>query len=90
VQFIHFEEDLLMSDIKVYGTTWCGDCTRAKQFMDENGVSYNWTDVDEETQYQDYIKGLNNGQMRVPTIIFPDGSILVEPSNEELAEKIPV
>ena len=79
-----------MSDIKVYGTTWCGDCTRAKQFMDENGVSYNWTDVDEETQYQDYIKGLNNGQMRVPTIIFPDGSILVEPSNEELAEKITV
>ncbi|KAA1296184.1 MAG: NrdH-redoxin [SAR202 cluster bacterium] len=79
-----------MSDIKVYGTTWCGDCTRAKQFMDENGVSYNWTDVDEETQYQDYIKGLNNGQMRVPTIIFPDGSILVEPSNKELAEKIPV
>ena len=79
-----------MSDIKVYGTTWCGDCTRAKQFMDENGVSYNWTDVDEETQYQDYIKGLNNGQMRVPTIIFPDGSILVEPSNKELDEKIPV
>ena len=79
-----------MSDIKVYGTTWCGDCTRAKLFMDENGVSYDWTDVDEETQYQDYIKGLNNGQMRVPTIIFPDGSILVEPSNEELAEKISV
>ena len=87
---MHFEGDLLMSDIKVYGTTWCGDCTRAKQFMDENGVSYNWTDVDKETQYQDYIKGLNNGQMRVPTIIFPDGSILVEPSNKELAEKIPV
>ena len=87
---MHFDGDLLMSDIKVYGTTWCGDCTRAKQFMDENGVSYNWTDVDEETQYQDYIKGLNNGQMRVPTIIFPDGSILVEPSNKELAEKIPV
>ncbi|SVA49114.1 uncharacterized protein METZ01_LOCUS101968 [marine metagenome] len=79
-----------MSDIKVYGTTWCGDCTRAKLFMDENGISYDWTDVDEETQYQDYIKGLNNGQMRVPTIIFPDGSILVEPSNEELAGKIPV
>ena len=45
-----------MSDIKVYGTTWCGDCTRAKLFMDENDVSYDWTDVDEETQYQDYIK----------------------------------
>ena len=74
-----------MSDIKVYGTTWCGDCTRAKLFMDENDVSYDWTDVDEETQYQDYIKGLNNGQMRVPTIIFPDGSILFEPSNQELA-----
>ena len=39
-----------MRKIKVYGTTWCGDCIRAKSFMDENGIGYEWTDVDEETK----------------------------------------
>ena len=56
-----------MSDIKVYGTTWCGDCTRAKLFMDENDVSYDWTDVDEETQYQDYIKAVSYTHLTLPT-----------------------
>ena len=77
-----------MGEIKVYGTTWCGDCSRAKSFMDENDVDYEWTDVDQEIQFREYITNLNGGEMRVPTIIFVDGSFLVEPSNEELANKL--
>ena len=77
-----------MSKIKLYGTTWGGDCIRAKSFMDENGIGYEWTDVDEETKFRAYITNLNDGEMRVPTIVFVDGSILVEPSNEELGKKL--
>jgi len=79
-----------MAKIKVYGTNWCGDCVRAKSFMDNNNITYDWTNVDEETQYQEYITGLNNGEMRVPTIVFVDGSILIEPTNEELSEKFSI
>ncbi|MEC8890447.1 MAG: glutaredoxin domain-containing protein [Chloroflexota bacterium] len=79
-----------MAKIKVYGTDWCGDCVRAKSFMDNNNITYDWTNVDEETQYQEYITGLNNGEMRVPTIVFVDGSILIEPTNEELSEKFSI
>jgi len=79
-----------MAKIQVYGTNWCGDCVRAKSFMDNNNITYDWTNVDEETQYQEYITGLNNGEMRVPTIVFVDGSILIEPTNEELSEKFSI
>ena len=58
--------------------------------MDGNNIIYDWTNVDEETQYKEYITELNDGEMRVPTIVFEDGSILVEPTNEELSEKFSV
>jgi glutaredoxin-like protein len=77
-----------MNSIKMYGTTWCGDCIRAKKFLDRNKIKYEYTDVDEEPQYQEYIKKLNHGEQRVPTIIFSDGSFLVEPTDEELNNKI--
>ena len=77
-----------MSGIRVYGTTWCSDCQNAKTFLDAIGVYYEWTNIEEEPQYIDYIKNLNNGQEIVPTIIFPDGSFLAEPSNEELKQKL--
>ena len=77
-----------MSSIKMYGTTWCGDCTRAKTFFDRNLIEYDWTNVDDEPEYQEYIKELNNGNQRDPTIIFSDGTFLVEPTDEELANKL--
>jgi glutaredoxin-like protein len=79
-----------MAVIKVYGTTWCGDCNRAKAFMDEHNVEYEWTNLDEETEFVELVLQINNGQRRVPTIVFPDGSVLVEPSNAELAEKLTI
>ena len=79
-----------MAGIRMYGTTWCGDCVRAKTFMDEHNVDYDWTNVDEETQFIEYILEVNNGERRVPTIVFADGSVLVEPSNRELAKKLAI
>ena len=77
-----------MSTIKMYGTSWCKDCIRARAYLDEHGIGYAWTDVDEETEFVSLIKGLNNGTQRVPTILFPDGSVLIEPSNEQLKMKL--
>ena len=57
---------------------------------DRNNIIYDWTNVDEETQYKEYITDLNDGEMRVPTIVFEDGSILIEPTNEELSEKLSI
>ena len=74
--------------IKFYGTSWCGDCRRAKAVFAELQVSYMWIDIDQDPQAAVFVQQVNRGLRRVPTIIFPDGSILVEPDSERLRAKL--
>ena len=74
--------------IKFYGTIWCGDCRRAKAVFAELQVSYMWIDIDQNPQAAVFVQQVNRGLRRVPTIIFPDGSILVEPDSERLRAKL--
>ena len=74
--------------IKVYGTPWCLDCKRAKQFLGEQRIPYLWIDIDQDPDGMRYIERVNNGKHIIPTILFQDGSILVEPTDAELAEKL--
>lgn len=74
--------------IRMFGAPWCPDCKRAKQFLGEQRIPYDWIDVDENPDGMRYIEEINNGKHTIPTIVFPDGSILVEPSDAELAEKL--
>ena len=75
-------------DIVVYSTTWCPDCKRAKKFFGEQRVPYVNIDIEADAEAMAYIEQVNHGKRSVPTIIFPDGDILVEPSNARLAEKL--
>jgi thioredoxin reductase (NADPH) len=77
-----------MGKITMYGATWCGDCKRAKKFFGEQRVHYDWIDVDEHPEAAEIVEQLNHGKRIIPTILFDDGSVLVEPSNAELAEKL--
>lgn len=74
--------------IIVYSTPWCSDCRRAKRFMDLRGVAYDEVDIERNPEAVDFVEKINRGYRSVPTIVFPDGSILVEPSNAALAEKL--
>jgi mycoredoxin len=73
--------------IKLYATTWCGDCRRAKRWLDEHAIPYEYINIEEDDAAAAYVIQVNNGMRSVPTIVFPDGSILVEPTNRELASK---
>ena len=74
--------------IRMYGAPWCPDCRRSKQFLAEHRVPYEWNDIDQDEKARAYVQEVNNGKQIIPTIVFPDGSILVEPSNAELANKL--
>jgi glutaredoxin-like protein len=76
------------ADIKVYGADWCGDCRRAKTFMEQHDIPFEWIDVQDDPEARKVVESLNNGKRIIPTIIFQDGSILVEPSNSQLAQKL--
>ena len=77
-----------MADIKVYGAPWCPDCKQAKKFLAEHRVPYAWIDIDQDRAGLHVVEELQRGGRTIPTIIFPDGSYLVEPSNDELARKL--
>jgi mycoredoxin len=70
--------------ITVYGTTWCRDCHLAKAVLELNGQNYAWVDIDQEPAAVEVVIRLNGGRRTVPTIVFPDGRVLVEPSRREL------
>lgn len=74
--------------IVVYGTAWCGDCRRAKKLLERRRIEYAWVDVEEQKGAKEEMLRLNGGDRRVPTLLFPDGSVLVEPSNAELGAKL--
>ena len=74
--------------IKVYGTTWCPDCVRAKNVLARNAVQYDWIDISNDSEARIYVEKVNRGNRSVPTIVFSDGSVLVEPSNADLEKKL--
>ena len=77
-----------MAAIKVYGAPWCPDCQRAKKFLGEQKVTYDWIDIESDEEGRRIVQEKNNGKQIIPTIFFEDGSILVEPTNAELAQKL--
>lgn len=80
--------NLKPSNIVVYSTVWCPDCKQAKQFFGEQRVTYTNVDIEQDEKAMAFVEKVNSGMHIIPTIVFPDGEILVEPSNAELARKL--
>jgi mycoredoxin len=74
--------------IKFYGTKWCGDCFFALKTLQSQKVDFEWIDIDKDPSAEQFVKQTNHGYRSVPTIVFDDGSILVEPSRSELLRKL--
>ena len=74
--------------LTVYGAPWCSDCKRSKKFLGEQRIHYAWVDVEQDPEAQAMVERVNNGKRIIPTIVFEDGSVLVEPSNAQLAAKL--
>ncbi len=79
---------MAQSNIKLYGADWCSDCKRSKRFLGEQRIQYEYINIEENTEGQDFVRKLQQGGLSIPTIIFGDGSHLIEPSNAELAAKL--
>ena len=72
----------------VYSTVWCSDCRRTKRFLDAHGIEYTLIDIDQNREAAREVVRINGGFRTIPTVVFEDGSVLVEPSDHELAEKL--
>jgi len=73
---------------KIYTTPWCGDCRMAKAVLDRAGVGYEEINIDHDPEAVATVLAINGGYTTVPTIVMPDGRVLVEPSRQQLLETV--
>jgi mycoredoxin len=73
-----------IGQLTVYTTRWCGDCLMAKVVLDRAGVAYDEIDIESDPDAAATVQAINGGYMSVPTLVLPDGQVLVEPGRQEL------
>ena len=76
------------TQIVMYTTKYCSDCNRAKAFFEANNVPYLRVDIEGNAEATYFVMNINQGYQSVPTIVYPDGTILVEPNWEQLKTKL--
>ena len=69
----------------VYGAAWCGDCIRTRRFLERNNIPFEWINIDHNQEGEAFVLKVNHGNRSIPTIVFPDGRCLTEPTNHQLA-----
>lgn len=75
-----------MNGITVYSTSWCGDCKRAKKWLEEHNISYKEIDIEKVPGAKEEMMQINGNLQHIPTIVFPDGKFLIEPTTPQLAK----
>ncbi|RLK55169.1 MULTISPECIES: mycoredoxin [Actinokineospora] len=66
--------------LTMYSTTWCGYCRRLKTQLDAEGIEYVEVDIEETPGAAEYVMSVNGGNQTVPTLHFPNGAALTNPS----------
>lgn len=74
--------------IRVAGTLWSLKSHQVKDFLARYQIPYQWLDIESDPKALMLVEGANGGVLRVPTVFFPDGSVLAEPESQALAEKL--
>ncbi|MCT2278794.1 NrdH-redoxin [Micromonospora chalcea] len=83
-----FRPDAAHAELVVYGTGWCPDVRRSRALLDAAGIEYAYVDLDEDRAAVKLVRRLQRGGRRVPTVVWPDGSFLVEPTDDQLRTRI--
>jgi mycoredoxin len=74
--------------LTMYTTDWCGYCVRLKDGMERAGISFEEVNIEHEPDAAEVVMAANGGNRTVPTVVFPDGTALTNPTLREVREKL--
>jgi len=74
--------------LTMYTTTWCAFCKRLKRQLAADGIEMTEIDIELDSAAADYVMNVNGGFQTVPTVVFPDGSALTNPSAAMVKERL--
>jgi mycoredoxin len=72
----------------MYTTTWCGFCRNLKRQLARDGIEVTEVDIERDPEAAAYVESVNGGNQTVPTLLFPDGSAMVNPSAAQVRERL--
>jgi mycoredoxin len=72
----------------MYTTVWCGYCQRLKAQMTREGIVFEEIDIENDPEAAAFVESVNGGNQTVPTLVFPDGTALTNPSIGQVKERL--
>ena len=78
----------MSNSITMYSTPWCGYCRRLKGQLERSGIAYTEVDIEQHPDAADLVAKVNDGNKTVPTVVFPDGTALTNPSLAQVVERL--
>jgi len=80
--------DLPYDGIRVAGTLWSSNSHTVKDFLARNQIPYQWLDIELDTDAKNLVESVTAGKHKLPVVFFPDGNTLIDPSIQDIAERI--
>lgn len=80
--------DLPYDGIRVAGTLWSSNSHTVKDFLARNQIPYQWLDIELDTDAKNLVESVTEGRHKLPVVFFPDGNTLIDPSIQDIAERI--
>jgi mycoredoxin len=74
--------------LTMYSTTWCGYCRRLKAQLDREGIAVAEVDIEKSPAAAEFVMSVNGGNQTVPTVVFPDGTAVTNPSIGEVKARL--
>ncbi|HET7326031.1 MAG TPA: mycoredoxin [Nocardioidaceae bacterium] len=72
----------------MYSTPWCGYCHRLKGQLNREGIEFEMVDIEREPAAAEIVEKANNGNQTVPTLVFPDGTAMTNPSVQQVKAQL--
>jgi mycoredoxin len=72
----------------MYTTPWCGFCRNLKKQLARDGIEMAEVDIEQDPAAAEFVMSVNGGNQTVPTVVFPDGATLVNPSAAQVRERL--
>jgi thioredoxin reductase (NADPH) len=74
--------------IRVIGNRWSPKSHQTKDFLGRNQVPYQWLDIETDEEARRLVTVACSDTPHLPVVLFLDGSLLIEPTNGQIAQKI--
>jgi mycoredoxin len=72
----------------VYGHEYCTQATSLRTVLNNYGIEFQWKDVHASEIFADELRSLARGYLSVPTVIYPDTSVDIEPFPRQVLKKL--